>query len=123
MYQALYRKYRPSVFSDVCGQEHITSVLRYETESGRVSHAYLFCGSRGTGKTTTAKVLSRAINCTNSPTGEPCGECDVCKFKPEIVHLCEGGEIFGLMPGEAPEMWNLTRPEEIEAVKKCVMQF
>lgn len=79
MYQALYRKYRPSVFSDVCGQEHITSVLRYETESGRVSHAYLFCGSRGTGKTTCAKILAKAVNCENPRNGEPCGVCESCR--------------------------------------------
>ena len=79
MYQALYRKYRPSVFSDVCGQEHITSVLRYETESGRVSHAYLFCGSRGTGKTTCAKILAKAVNCENLRNGEPCGVCESCR--------------------------------------------
>lgn len=79
MYQALYRKYRPSVFSDVCGQEHITSVLRYQTESGRVSHAYLFCGSRGTGKTTCAKILAKAVNCENPQNGEPCGVCEACR--------------------------------------------
>ncbi len=79
MYQALYRKYRPSVFSDVCGQEHITSVLRYETESGRISHAYLFCGSRGTGKTTCAKILAKAVNCENPHNGEPCGVCESCR--------------------------------------------
>ena len=79
MYQALYRKYRPSVFSDVCGQEHITSVLRSQTESGRVSHAYLFCGSRGTGKTTCAKILAKAVNCENPQNGEPCGVCEACR--------------------------------------------
>ena len=79
MYQALYRKYRPAVFSDVCGQEHITSVLRYETENGRISHAYLFCGSRGTGKTTCAKILAKAVNCENPKNGEPCGVCDACR--------------------------------------------
>ena len=79
MYQALYRKYRPAVFSDVCGQEHITSVLRYETESGRISHAYLFCGSRGTGKTTCAKILAKAVNCENPQNGEPCGVCEACR--------------------------------------------
>ena len=79
MYQALYRKYRPTVFSDVCGQEHITSVLRYETESGRISHAYLFCGSRGTGKTTCAKILAKAVNCENPKNGEPCGQCEACR--------------------------------------------
>ncbi len=79
MYQALYRKYRPTVFTDVCGQEHITSVLKYQTENGRVSHAYLFCGSRGTGKTTCAKILAKAVNCENSIGGDPCGVCESCR--------------------------------------------
>ncbi len=79
MYQALYRKYRPAVFDDVCGQEHITSVLKYQTANGRVSHAYLFCGSRGTGKTTCAKILAKAVNCENPQNGNPCCQCDSCR--------------------------------------------
>jgi len=79
MYQALYRKYRPTVFDDVCGQEHITSVLKYETETNRVSHAYLFCGSRGTGKTTCAKILAKAVNCENPQNGNPCCQCESCR--------------------------------------------
>jgi len=79
MYQALYRKYRPAVFDDVCGQEHITSVLQYACAHGRVSHAYLFCGSRGTGKTTCAKILAKAVNCENPRNGNPCGECAACR--------------------------------------------
>ena len=63
MYQALYRKWRPVTFDDVCGQAHITDILKYETAMRRVSHAYLFCGPRGTGKTTCAKILAKAINC------------------------------------------------------------
>ncbi|MBQ7202974.1 MAG: DNA polymerase III subunit gamma/tau [Eubacterium sp.] len=79
MYQVLYRKYRPKVFSDVYGQEHITSTLQNEIKNGRVSHAYLFTGSRGTGKTTCAKILAKAVNCENNVNGEPCNECEVCK--------------------------------------------
>ncbi len=79
MYQVLYRKYRPRVFSDVVGQEHITSTLSKEIESGKVSHAYLFTGSRGTGKTTCAKILSKAVNCLHPVDGNPCNECEICK--------------------------------------------
>ena len=79
MYQVLYRKYRPRVFSDVVGQEHITSTLSKEIESGKVSHAYLFTGSRGTGKTTCAKILSKAVNCLNPVDGNPCNECEICR--------------------------------------------
>ena len=80
MHQALYRKWRPRTFDDVCGQEHITSVLRYEVEHKSLSHAYLFCGSRGTGKTTCAKILAKAVNCESPKNGSPCGECAACRL-------------------------------------------
>ena len=79
MYQVLYRKYRPQVFSDVVGQEHITTTLAHEIESGKLSHAYLFTGSRGTGKTTCAKILAKAVNCLHPNGGNPCGECEICR--------------------------------------------
>ena len=79
MHQALYRKWRPTDFDSVCGQEHITDILKYETERGLFCHAYLFCGSRGTGKTTCAKILSRAVNCEHPVGGNPCGECPSCR--------------------------------------------
>ena len=79
MYQVLYRKYRPKIFSDVYGQDHVTSTLKNEIKNGRVSHAYLFTGSRGTGKTTCAKILAKAVNCEHNVDGEPCNECEVCK--------------------------------------------
>lgn len=78
MYQALYRKYRPTSFSDVVGQDHITSVLKTQLQNGKVFHAYMFCGSRGTGKTTCAKILAKAVNCENPVNGEPCNQCSSC---------------------------------------------
>lgn len=79
MYQALYRKWRPQTFDEVCGQEHITSILKYETEQNKFSHAYLFCGSRGTGKTTCAKILAKAVNCESPIHGSPCNQCASCR--------------------------------------------
>ena len=78
MHQALYRKWRPKSFDDVCGQEHITSVLAYQIKNGTPNHAYLFCGSRGTGKTTCAKILAKAVNCEAPVGGNPCGRCAAC---------------------------------------------
>ena len=78
MHQALYRKWRPQTFDEVCGQEHITSILKYETEHRKFSHAYLFCGSRGTGKTTCAKILAKAVNCEAPVNGSPCNHCASC---------------------------------------------
>lgn len=79
MYRVLYRKWRPAAFSDVVGQSHITDTLRHEIESGRLAHAYLFTGSRGTGKTTCAKILAKAVNCLHPRDGDPCNECEVCR--------------------------------------------
>ena len=79
MYTALYRKWRPKSFSDVIGQNHITDTLKNEIKTGRLSHAYLFIGSRGTGKTTCARILAKAVNCPNVHDGEPCNECEICK--------------------------------------------
>ncbi|MBE6783502.1 MAG: DNA polymerase III subunit gamma/tau [Ruminococcaceae bacterium] len=79
MYQVLYRKYRPQVFSDIVGQEHVTSTLSNELKEGKISHAYLFNGSRGTGKTTCARILAKAVNCLNPQNGNPCNECEMCR--------------------------------------------
>lgn len=79
MYYALYRKYRPLSFGDVLGQDAITETLRRQVATGQISHAYLFTGTRGTGKTTCAKILARAVNCLNPKDGDPCNECAICK--------------------------------------------
>lgn len=79
MYQALYRKYRPQTFADVVGQEAIVTTLCNQTQTGKFSHAYLFTGSRGTGKTTCSKLLAKAINCQHVTDGQPCGVCEICK--------------------------------------------
>ncbi|MCC8072988.1 MAG: DNA polymerase III subunit gamma/tau [Clostridiales bacterium] len=94
MYQVLYRKYRPKVFSDVYGQDHVTSTLKNEIQENRISHAYLFTGCRGTGKTTCAKILAKAVNCENSKNGEPCNECEVCKG-------LDGGTIYDVVEIDA----------------------
>ena len=78
-YRALYRKWRPVDFDDVCGQKGITDVLKYEVACGKVSHAYLFCGSRGTGKTSCAKILAKAVNCLHPKDGNPCNACEACR--------------------------------------------
>ena len=78
-HQAIYRKWRPMVFEDIVGQGHITQTLKNQILNDKIGHAYLFCGTRGTGKTTCAKVLSRAVNCLNPHDGSPCNECEVCK--------------------------------------------
>lgn len=78
-YTALYREWRPTTFQDVVGQEHVTITLKNQINSERIAHAYLLCGTRGTGKTSTAKILAKAVNCLNSDHGEPCNECEMCK--------------------------------------------
>ena len=79
MYQALYRKWRPRTFEEVVGQEHITTTLKNEMIQGKPAHAYLLMGSRGTGKTTCAKLIAKAVNCRNPVDGSPCGQCDCCR--------------------------------------------
>ena len=78
-YQALYRKWRPLEFEDVKGQEHIVTTLKNQIRADRIGHAYLFCGTRGTGKTTVAKIFAKAVNCLHPVNGDPCGECEICR--------------------------------------------
>ena len=78
-YQALYRKWRPGEFDDVKGQDHIVTTLRNQIKMNRIGHAYLFCGTRGTGKTTVAKIFAKAVNCLSPVDGGPCNECAMCK--------------------------------------------
>ncbi len=93
-YQVLYRKYRPRTFSDVVGQPQVTITLKNELKAGRINHAYLFTGTRGTGKTSCAKILSKAVNCLNPKDGEPCCECEICKG-------IDSGEIFDVVEMDA----------------------
>lgn len=79
MHKALYRAYRPQKFEDVIGQDHIIKTLKNQIYSDNIGHAYLFCGTRGTGKTSTAKIFSRAVNCLNKINEEPCNECEICE--------------------------------------------
>ncbi|HHV39372.1 MAG TPA: DNA polymerase III subunit gamma/tau [Tepidimicrobium sp.] len=79
MYQALYRQYRPQTFDEVLGQDHITTILKNQIKKGNIGHAYLFSGTKGTGKTSTAKIFSRAVNCLNLQDGNPCNRCDICR--------------------------------------------
>lgn len=94
MYQVLYRKWRPRFFSDVAGQPQVTVTLQNELKAGRINHAYLFTGSRGTGKTTCAKILAKAVNCLDPQNGDPCGECENCKG-------LENGEIMDVVEIDA----------------------
>src|SRR4030081_345248 len=88
---ALYRKYRPATFAEVIGQDHVTEPLAQALRSGRINHAYLFSGPRGCGKTSSARILARSLNCEKGPTPEPCGVCDSClalaPARPRPVHV------------------------------------
>ncbi len=86
---SLYIKYRPVKFKDICGQENVSSILKNQVKSHKFSHAYLFSGIRGTGKTTCARIFAKAINCINNVNGEPCYECRSCNSTYEILNIVE----------------------------------
>ena len=87
MYTALYRAYRPEVFDEILGQEHIVKILKNQINTDSTSHAYLFCGTRGTGKTTTARILAKGLNCLSDEGGRPCGRCSACISIKEGTYL------------------------------------
>ncbi|MCK5762077.1 MAG: AAA family ATPase, partial [Candidatus Izimaplasma sp.] len=78
-YKALYRTYRPATFDEIAGQEHITKTFRNALKNNKIAHAYLFSGPRGTGKTSIAKIIAKAVNCEQAPAENPCNECDICR--------------------------------------------
>ena len=96
---ALYRRYRPESFAEVIGQDHVTEPLRAALANNRVNHAYLFSGPRGCGKTTSARILARSLNCEKAPVADPCGECQSCRDLarggPGSLDVQDGGQLFG----------------------------
>ena len=110
-YTALYRKFRPQEFEDVKGQDHIVTTLKNQIKADRIGHAYLFCGTRGTGKTTIAKIFAKAVNCEHPVDGSPCGECPTCKA------IAAGSSMNVIEIDAAPTMvWTIYRQirEEVE---------
>src|SRR3954451_9938465 len=113
-HQALYRRYRPQTPSDLLGQEHVVRALTGAVREGRLHHAFLFCGPRGTGKTSTARILAKMVNCENGPTAEPCGTCEQC------VRIREGPPPPSKAPASARDStstWSRWTPRATEASK------
>ena len=99
-YTALYRKFRPASFAEVKGQDHIVTTLRNQLKAGRIGHAYLFTGTRGTGKTSVAKIFAKTVNCENPTEDGPCGECRICKA---IAAGATSGEIAAAIQQQAAQ--------------------
>ena len=117
MYQALYRKWRPKIFDDVIGQDHVVKTLKSEVISGRISHAYLFTGSRGTGKTSCAKILAKAVNCLSPVGGNLCLKCDICQSA-EIENMLDIIEIDAASNNGVENIRSM-REEVIFSPAKC----
>ena len=114
---ALYRRYRPETFEEVIGQEHVTEPLRAALANNRVNHAYLFSGPRGCGKTTSARILARALNCEQAPVADPCGECQSCR------NLARGAPGSILFPGGGWDRRMKADPDAIADMVKRELPF
>ena len=115
---ALYRKYRPATFAEVVGQEHVTEPLSTALSAGRINHAYLFSGPRGCGKTSSARILARSLNCEQGPTPAPCGVCDSC-----VALAPNGGGSVDVveLDGHAEDARNLLQPARADAVRALLV--